>query len=138
VVSTGQLVVAPSQTSFVQIPGMFTTVNVPAAAKVRVHTDGGLQCTAAGNAYSAVDLAIFVDGIASSPAGQRRVIAANSAAVGQMIATWSFDRVYTLAPGNHTFEVRAASADPSATTANVASGSAPQIQAVLQVTILRQ
>ncbi len=137
-VSSGQLVVTPSLVSYTQIPGLFLTVNVPAGARVLARTDGGLQCAATGSAYAAVDVALFVDGVAAVPGGQRRVVAANTTSVGQMIANWSFGRVLTLAPGNHTFEVRAVSADPGSATANVASASAPQLQAVLQVTILRQ
>jgi hypothetical protein len=135
---TGQLVVTAATTSYTPIPGQLLSVNVPANAKVRVETNGGIQCAATGSAYGAVDLAIFVDGIASVQGGQRRVIAANTTTVGQMIANWSFGRTYALAPGSHTFEVRAISADPGSATTNVSSATAPQIQAVLTVTVLKQ
>jgi hypothetical protein len=137
-VSTGQLQVTPGTTSFTQVPGLLLSLNVPASSRLRIHTDGGLQCAAVGTAYAAVDVALFIDGVASPQGGQRRVVAANTTAVGQMIANWSFDRVYTLAPGAHTIEVRAMSADAGSATANVASGSAPQLQATLSVTVLRQ
>lgn len=138
VVSTGQLQVTAATTTFTPVPGLLVSLDVPASSRLRVHTDGGIQCTATGSAYAAVDVALFVDGVASPQGGQRRVVAANTAAVAQMIANWSFDRIYTLAPGAHTFEVRAVSADPGSATANVASGSAPQIQATLSVTVLRR
>jgi hypothetical protein len=49
------------------------------------------------------------------------------------------DRMMTLAAGNHTFEVRALYATGSgASTANVSSGSAPQLQGVLTVTIIKE
>jgi hypothetical protein len=85
-----------------------------------------------------VDLAIFVDGVASVQGGQRRVVAANTTTVGQMIANWSFGRTYQLGAGTHTFEVRAIAVDPAAAAANVSSASAPQIQGVLTVTVLRR
>ena len=69
----------------------------------------------------------------------RRVVAANTTAVANMIASWSFGRSFTLNPGTHTFEVRAiTTGDPGNSVANVSSGSAPQIQGVLTVMVLRQ
>lgn len=137
VAGTGQLVVSTAMTTYTLIPGLSTTVNVPAGCKVIVHTDGGLQCTAAGVAFSAVDIGIFVDGTVSSSGGQRRVVASNTDALGQMLANWSFDRTYVLAAGNHTFQVRAASTG-TGSTANVSSGTAPQIQGILTVTVIKE
>lgn len=136
VAGTAQLVVTSATTSYTLIPGLSTTINVPAGCKVIVHTDGGLQCTTTGVNYSAVDIGIFVDGVVSGSGGQRRVVASNTDALGQMVANWSFDRTYTLAAGNHTFQTRAMYVGGS--TANVSSGSAPQIQAVMTVTIIKE
>lgn len=138
VYGTGQLLVSASTTTYVVIPGLTQTVTVPADARVRVDTSGGLQCTLAGAAYSVVDLALFVDNNPSGLAGQRRVVAANTTTVGQMIANWSFGRTFTLGAGVHTIDVRAIAVDASAAPANVSSASAPQIQGVLTVTILKR
>ncbi|MEZ4399323.1 MAG: hypothetical protein R3B06_04850 [Kofleriaceae bacterium] len=138
VYGTGQLTVTSAVTSYTLIPGLAQSIMVPADVAVRVDTDGGIQCTAAGSAYAVVDVALFVDGVASIQGGQRRVVAANSAAVGQMIANWSFGRTYQLAPGNHTIEVRAISVDPAAAAANVSSAQAPQLQGVLTVTLVKR
>ena len=135
---TGQLVVTAQTTTFVTVPGLSLTVNVPAGARVRVDTNGGLQCSLPGNAYSVVDLALFVDNAAPGQAGMRRVVAANTTVVGQIIANWSFGRTFNLGAGSHTFEVRGIAVDPAAAPANVSSASAPQIQGVLTVTILKQ
>jgi hypothetical protein len=136
---TGQLVVTPQTVTYVTIPGLALTVNVPAGAKVRVDTSGGVQCAALGNAYTAVDVALFVDNAPPGQAGMRRVVAANTTAVANMIASWSFGRSFTLPAGPHTFDVRAiTTGDPSNATANVSSGSAPQIQGVLTVMVLLQ
>lgn len=118
-------------------PGLSTVIDVPDGSRVLISTNGGIQCTGTGSSYSAVDIAIFVDGVASNQGGQRRVIAANTTGVAQMIANWSLSRSYTLSAGTHTIEVRAVNADPSATTANVSSSSAPQLQGVLTALILR-
>lgn len=138
VYGTGQLVVTSATTNYVVIPGLTQTVVVPADARVRVETNGGLQCTQAGAAYAVVDLALFVDNNPSGLAGQRRVVAANTTTVGQMIANWSFGRTFTLTAGTHTIDVRGISVDPSAAAANVSSASAPQLQGVLTVTILKR
>jgi hypothetical protein len=135
VAGTAQLVVTSATTTYTLIPGLSTTINVPAGCKVIVHTDGGLQCTTTGVNFSAVDIGIFVDGTVSASGGQRRIIASNTDALGQMVASWSFDRTYTLAAGSHTFQARAMYVGGS--TANVSSGSAPQIQGVLTVTVIK-
>ncbi|HVV88502.1 MAG TPA: hypothetical protein VHE35_35910 [Kofleriaceae bacterium] len=135
---TGQLVVTAATTSFVTIPGLSEIVNVPDGARVHVDTSGGIQCNCTGNGYSVVDLALFVDNASPGQAGMRRVVAANTAALAQMVTNWSFGRTFTLAPGSHSFEVRAIAADPGTSPTNVSSASAPQIQGVLTVTVLKQ
>jgi hypothetical protein len=138
VYGTGQLQVTAATTTYTVVPGLSQSVTIPAGAKVRVDTNGGIQCTLAGNAYAVVDLGLFVDGSISGLGGQRRVVAANTTVVGQMLAMWSFGRTSNLGAGSHTFEVRAVSVDPNAAVANVSSGGAPQLQGVLTVTIIRQ
>lgn len=133
---TGQLTVTSAFTSYVVIPGLQQVITVPDNAAVHISTNGGIQCTAVGSAYSVVDVAIFVDGIASNQGGVRRVVAANSAAVGQMIATWSIARSYNLTPGSHTVEVKVIAVDPNAAAANVSSATAPQLQGVLTALVL--
>lgn len=133
---TGQLSVTTGTTSFTLVPGLSLNVNVPSGCKVLIHTDGGLQCSATGNAYSVVDMSIHVDNVSQA---QRRIVAANTTGLAQVITNWSMDRMMTLAAGNHTFEVRAMYATGSgASTANVSSGSAPQLQGVLTVTIIKE
>ena len=132
---TGQLAVTPA-TNFTLIPGLSVSVTVPVNAKVNVATNGGIQCAALGTAYAVVDVAIFIDG--SITTSQRRVVAANTTAVSQMIANWAFGRSFLLGTGPHTIDVRAAGADPGSATANVSSAAAPQLQGVLTVTTLKQ
>ena len=134
-VGTGQLQVSAA-TNYTTVPGLTLSVNVPAGAKLHIDTSGGIQCTATGTAYSAVDLAIFIDG--SITTAQRRVVAANTTGVAQIVANWSFGRNMLLAPGSHTIEVRAAGGDAGMAIANVSSAGSPQLQGVLTVTTLKQ
>lgn len=136
VYGNGQLQVGTSTLAYTLVPGLSTTVNVPADARVRIDTNGGIQCTAAGAAYAAADLAIVIDGVVTD--AQRRVVAANTDALGQMIANWSFGRTFTLGAGNHQIEVRAIGGLPGTAIANVSSGSTPQLQGVLTVTVLKR
>ncbi len=87
VLGTGQLQVTPT-TNYTLIPGLTQTVNVPAGARVYVSTDGGIQNTGMGTTFTTVDIALFVDG-SLSPA-QRRIVAANTTGVAQMLGNWSF------------------------------------------------
>src|SRR5574338_1553906 len=115
-VGTGQLTVT-SATNFTVIPGLTLTVDVQSNTKLHVDTSGGIQCTATGDAFSVVDVAIFVDGSVTS--AQRRVVAANTAALAQIVTNYSFGRTLLVTPGAHTIDVRAAGVDPNAAAANV-------------------
>ena len=139
VYGTGQLVVTTATTTYTLIPGMTQTVNVPAGCAVYVQTNGGVQSTGATSAtFSVLDIGIFVDGVVSTLGGQRRISIANTSSLAQLIENWSFGRKYTLAAGNHTFEVKAVSGAAGSAGANVSSAAAPQLQAVLTVMIIKQ
>ncbi|MBX3159593.1 MAG: collagen-like protein [Deltaproteobacteria bacterium] len=136
VLGTAQVQVSAASTSFVLVPGLAATVDVPAGTTQLVQTEGGIQCTELGNAFGAVDLALFVDGQPTNTI--RRIVAANSVGLAQMIATWSFGRTFQLAPGTHTFDVRVMAGAPAMAVTNVSSAAAPQLQGVLRVTTLKQ
>ena len=133
-VGNGQLQVTAA-TNYTVIPGLSISAMVPMNSKLHVDTNGGIQCTGTGNTYSVVDVAIFIDG--SITLAQRRVVAANTVGVAQMLQTWAFGRFFFLTAGSHTIDVRAAGVDPAAATANVSSAGAPQLQGVLTVTTLK-
>ena len=76
---------------------------------------------------------VFIDGQATT--ASRRVVAANTPGVAQMIANWSIGRTFTVAAGTHTVEVRAVNGDPGASPANVSSAGAPQLQGVVTATV---
>ncbi len=139
VYGSGQVSVGAATTSAVLVPGLTTTVNVPANSVVHVHTDGGLQSTGAtSSTFSVVDIIIYVDGVATTTGGQRRISIANTTALAQLISNWSIDHTYTLPAGNHTFEVKAVGGVAGSSSANVSSGSAAQLRGVLSVEVLKQ
>ena len=134
VFSTGQLVLTQTVTSYTLIPGLSQTVTVPANAKVFVSTNGGFQNTDAGTSYAVADFAIYIDGAATSI--QRRVAAANSAALGQILSQWTLSGVFSLTTGSHTIQVRARDAGGSAD-GNVA-GTDDLIKGNLSVLVIRE
>lgn len=138
VYGTSQLVVTNSTTTYTLIPGLSQTINVPANCKVYVSSTGGIQSTGAtSTTYSVVDVGLFCDGVVSSTGGQRRIAIANTSSLAQLIGNWSLTQTYNLSAGNHTFEVKAVNGAAGSANANVSSGSAPQLQGVLTVTIIK-
>lgn len=138
VYGTAQLAVTAATTTYTLVPGLTQTFTVPAGATVLVSTDGGVQSAGLTGTFSVVDLALFVDGVPSTAAAQRRVSMVNSATLSQVVEGWSMSRTLELPAGSHTVDVRAVSADPAMVQANVSSGSAPQIQGQLTVVILKE
>jgi hypothetical protein len=138
VYGTAQLVVTNSTTTYTLIPGLTQTINIPANCRVYVSSTGGIQSTGAtSSTYSVVDVGLFCDGVVSSTGGQRRISIANTSSLSQLIGNWSLTQTYNLSAGNHTFEVRAMNGAGGSSNANVSSGSAPQLQGVLTVTIIK-
>ncbi|CAN5782728.1 hypothetical protein BH11BAC7_BH11BAC7_17460 [soil metagenome] len=138
VYGTSQLVVTTSTTTYTLIPGLTQTINVPANCRVYVTSTGGIQSTGATSAtFSVVDIGLFCDGVVSTTGGQRRLSIANTTALAQLISNWSLTQTYNLSAGNHTFEVKAVNGAAGSANANVSSGSAPQLQGVLTVTIIK-
>ncbi|HET6992206.1 MAG TPA: hypothetical protein VFJ43_12815, partial [Bacteroidia bacterium] len=138
VYGTGQLAVSTSTTTYTLIPGLTQTITVPANCKVIVSTTGGIQSTGAtSTTYSVVDIGLFCDGVVSSTGGQRRIAIANTSSLAQLISNWSLEQTYSLSAGSHTFEVKAVNGAGGSSTANVSSSSAPQLQGVLTVTIIK-
>ncbi len=90
------------------IPGLTTTVTVPAASAVMISTDGGLGTTdTTETGFSVVDIVITADGALLPNGGYHRVIAANTTGLTGMIANWSMSTVTTLSAGAHTIQVQA-------------------------------
>jgi hypothetical protein len=95
--------------TFVPVPGLTVTFDVPQNAEVYLATDGALSTTSLSvTGFSAVDIAFSIDG--SDPAiidnaGIRRVVAANTSGVARMAAPWSLGKALALTAGTHTVQV---------------------------------
>ncbi len=126
--------VTSNLTSFTLIPGLTQTINVPDNAIVFVSANGGFQNTALGNTHAIVDLAIYIDGSASSV--QRRAVAANTSSLGQIIGNWNLSGSFALTQGNHTIQIRVKDGGGSGT-ANI-GGTNDLIKGNLTVMIIKQ
>ena len=91
------------------IPGLTTTINVPANALVLISTDGGIQTTSAvTTGVSRVDVALHIDGVISPAGAYKRVIAQNTGGSTSTIENYAMSISRVLSAGNHTFAVMAA------------------------------
>lgn len=119
------------------IPGLTQTITVTANSVINIYTDGAIQTNKISRSgFSAVDIAVFVDGVKSENAAHKKVLAVNSAIAGQMIGNYSMGKVVSLSEGSHTIDVRARySAGDIAT---VGGGISSVTQGVLTVIILKK
>ncbi|HVV87578.1 MAG TPA: hypothetical protein VHE35_31270 [Kofleriaceae bacterium] len=123
---------------FSVVPGLSTTINVPAGAKVLLSADGGVQTSSNnGSAYSVVDLALSVDGsLLPGGAGYRRVTAANTNFSLGTATSFAMTAALSVPAGNHTFSVAAALHTGS--TATVSGDSQSPLQGDFTIVILKQ
>ncbi|HEY8400704.1 MAG TPA: hypothetical protein VIK89_05545 [Cytophagaceae bacterium] len=134
VYSSAALTLSPSSTTYSLVPGLTQTITVPANAKVYISSDGGIQNQNTGINHGVADIAIFIDGVESTL--KRRIPAANSNSLGQMLAQWSLSSSFNLTAGSHTIQVRGKYAEG---TANVnVGGSADLIKGNLTVLIIKE
>jgi Collagen triple helix repeat (20 copies) len=92
------------------LPGLTTTVNVPANAFVFLSTTGGAFSNASGpDGLATVLIDVVVDGVVLD-GGSRRVEMIGNGSVPNAIAYWSIARTLSLTPGPHTITVRAGGA----------------------------
>lgn len=138
--TTGSLTLTPT-TPFTLIPGLTTTINVPANAFVLVSINLMVQTTStAATGFSVVGIALYVDGVSPSVGGGGPFIVANSTGIIEMFSPWRMTQVVPVSAGTHTFSVSAAGL-------NIISGSSNAIvkyvagtgaNANLSVVILKQ
>jgi hypothetical protein len=120
-----------------QSSGYAVLTYVPASSVTYIATDGGLATSSTAlTGFSIVDVAIFIDGAMPPNAAFRRVLAANTTGLVNIIANWSFSLAVNLSPGSHTIEVRAALAQAGAS-ATVSGDNNSALQGELTVTTLR-
>jgi hypothetical protein len=139
---TSSLVLDESVLGYAPVPGLSTTVTVPAgtSSDVLLETDGGIQINSPDpTAYCFVDVTLTVDG-AQAGAG-RRISVLNTPTALYSVGTYGFSTQATLSEGTHVVKVMARSiaslvAAPcyvsSAETGSALPGS-PHLQGVLNV-----
>lgn len=131
-------IVATFLMPYTTIPGLTQTITVPSDCYVVVSTDGGVQCAATGTNFAAVNVAIHVDGVASTAGGVRFIVASNTSAVGNNVVNWSMTKTYSLSAGTHTIDVRVQDTGDGTADANVSSGTAGSpLQGTLTVMIIK-
>jgi hypothetical protein len=138
---TAALTVTNTMSAFTLIPGLTQTINVPSNSAVLVTADGGISTTSAtSSGYSVVNVAIYIDGVVSPNGGYRRISAANTAGVLNMIESFSLTQALTLTPGAHTIDVRAATGSTAAANspAVVSGDSTSVIQGELTLTLIKK
>jgi hypothetical protein len=137
----GSTSVTVANAAFVLVPGLTQTINVPANSVVQISTDGGIQVNStSATAFSAVDVALFIDGVNVSDGNFKRLFALNNAqtaSVGALaIENWSFGTSRVLTPGTHTITVQTRLAFGN-TAAVVSGNNTSVLQGSLTVTILK-
>jgi hypothetical protein len=95
----------------VVIPGLTTTLVIPADSVVYIATDGGVQgTTGAAGAFSIAEITIAIDdnfSVNSGFAGRQIITSMNGTFLAQPIANWSMSQTRLVTAGTHTFSVKA-------------------------------
>lgn len=139
VFGTTSLTVTTATTTPTLIPGLTTTVNVPANSVVLISTDGGIATTStAATGFSIVDVVVRIDGNALLNGGYRRVIAANTTGLTAVFAPWAMTATTVLAQGSHTIQVFAVGNAGASAAATVSGDGNSVNQGELSVVILKQ
>jgi hypothetical protein len=138
VYSTGGVVIGPA-TPFTLVPGLTTTVNVPANTKVSISSYGAVQTTSGSfSGFSIVDVVLMVDGVILPSGAYHRVIAANTPGLISMFQYWAFTTAPVISAGSHTFTVMAAGTGGSSVNATVAGDTNSVLQGELTLVFVKQ
>ncbi len=147
VYGTSSLFLGSTNTTYTLVPGLTTTISVPASSSVQISTDGlASNNVSDASFYVACNVAIFIDGSAVTNGGIRQVLCANFyshlyANLVGVSAPWSMSITTSLSAGSHTIEVRAKYAQSNLTGSNlivVSSSNSSVLQGTLSVVVLKQ
>jgi hypothetical protein len=139
VFGSAALTVTPTTAATV-IPGLTTTLTVPAGSRVLISTDGGIATTSAvATGFSVVDVFIAVDGVALPNGAYARVIAANTSGITSgVMQFWSLTTTVTLTAGSHTISVRTVGVNiAGAANATVSGNNTSPLQGELSVVFIK-
>ncbi|HKR04069.1 MAG TPA: hypothetical protein VJY62_05475 [Bacteroidia bacterium] len=124
-------------TAWQALPGMTRTMTLTAPAKLLCHTDGGIQTTStATNGFSAVDIALFLNGAYFGQGGYERVSVVNNFGVVTVLGFWSKEVMIALPAGTYTVDVRANK--NLGANANVGGNNTSVLQGVLITQVIYQ
>jgi hypothetical protein len=136
VFGTSSITITPSAALTV-IPGLTQTVNVPTGYKAYLVAGGGLSTISGSTTgFSVVDIAFVIDGMVTPEGNYRRVIAANTTGIVNVVAYWNISSTISLTPGSHNIEVRAAGVG-SGFNATVSGDSNSILQSDLTVILIK-
>ena len=122
---------------FFILPGLVTTLNVPANSVLYISTDGGAQTQSTSTtANSIVDVALFIDGALLPNASLRRLIINNTPSLTQQFVNWSFAETVLLSPGSHTIQVAASLIGGQPVT--VSGNNSSVLQGQLSIVVLKR
>ena len=142
VYGTGTLTRTAGQTSFALIPGLTTSITIPANGTYYVYiaTDGGLQTQSGlADGFSACDITLFIDGSAVSNGGHKRLTALNNAGLTGNTSFWSMSLSVPLSAGTHTIAVHGASSGLSGQAGTtIGGGNSSMFQPSLTTLLLKQ
>ena len=107
VYSTASVTITPAA-PFTLVPGLSTSVLVPASTKVFVSTYGGIATTSTSTTgFSNLELVLYVDGAPTTNGAYTRIIAANTGGLTGQNSYWSFSTYLVgLTAGTHTFSIQ--------------------------------
>jgi len=142
VYGTGVLNRTAGQTSFAVIPGLSTSITIPAGGTYYVYiaTDGGLQTqSAAPDGFSACDIELFIDGSAVLNGGRKRLTVLNNTGLTGNSGFWSMSLSVQLSAGTHTIAVHGASSGlPGQAGMAIGGDNSSMFQPSLTTLILKQ
>jgi hypothetical protein len=97
-----------STSTYSAIPGLATTITVPADAIVLINSSGGVSVNGTSSGDEAqVEVALFIDNLEVAQGSPQRLTIDNRGSVDNGTATWAYSQARVLSAGTHTIEVRA-------------------------------
>jgi hypothetical protein len=134
--SAGIIVTAASGPTL--IPGLTTTIVVPAGSVVLLTSEGAIStASAVATGFSMIDVFLVVDGAFLVNGGYQRVVAANTTGITFMISPWSLSQVVPITAGSHTFSVFTSGTGGASANATVSGNNTSVLQGTLNVVILK-
>jgi len=142
VYGTGVLSRTAAQTSFAVIPGLTTSITIPVNGTYYVYiaSDGGFQTQSGlADGFSACDIVLFIDGLAVSNGGRKRITVLNNAGLIGNSGFWSMTLSVQLSVGTHTITVQGASSGlPGQAGTTIGGNNSSMFQPSLTTLILKQ